>query len=303
MSEPSGSPQSEAAAAEGPEATSTPPADAGTSEGTGLPNSEASPDGSRDESGPEGRGQASEDFEKRFKGLKRTHDEFMQRTGKTLRQWIDQYGGESVAQFAAEYDRLLSDPKVGPLVKQLKEKGTVDPSLLRGGDEPDEEEEWYDPKAKSEVERLRQELAQLKGETFEGAAARAEDRLKSQIEEFLEDYPLSGEDREKFKESLSGEVDGLLKNEQGVKIINNMTKRHFRRIALPIIEEMGALETLAEKRLQNRISQRQGSATDAPSSAATGGVEGEPKREPARSMEEIRRRARRAIEQAGVRGG
>jgi hypothetical protein len=215
------------------------------------------------------------------------HDRLLSEIGEA-RAYIKAYGGNGVAGFLKQFESVLGNPTLGPLVQQLLKTGSVEfPKPKNEWEEPVQEPEW-----KSAMNPLLQELQSLKGEITSLRSQSGMQRITQHTQAFLKEYPLTDEERALFASAVDEKLSSFATNANGAAILQNMDYKTYKSIALPEIEDH--LERILARKTAKAKAQVAQKATDAPG-MASGAKEIKPNGPAPRSVEELRRNVRKAF--------
>lgn len=180
--------------------------------------------------------------------------------------------GQQAATALDQYDLVLKDPTVGPLVNELLRTGKVDMPTSKTTEEiADErlERPWLkdlEERVGPMLEENRMLKAQLEGvQRNTGSQA-----VEKQVSRFLTEYPLTDEQTREFKEDVKKWMSNV-NSPQGLAMLQNMTWEAFQAMGVPMIEKWRS--EIEVRRTETKRQGLQAMATDAPSRVLTTGAE------------------------------
>lgn len=240
--------------------------------------------------------QKGTDWEEAYKGLQRKLEEYAPVAG--LAKQVG--GAKRVAELLYEYDRLITDQKLGKYVQQWRTGSPVEiPDPAARAEGSDVEDDYVDP----EVKRLRDELdslkSQLGGQVREVAVAQIKDRVKGAMQEFYRHdlfRHLTPDERKEIEADVLPKFESYMETEPGRKQLASLTADQIVSLVTPRF--LPIIDKLVDRKRSNTRQTRAGRATDAPFSAATTGREARAEGEPAQNLNEMKQILEEAIREA-----
>ncbi len=216
------------------------------------------------------------DWERDAKEARSRYDKFVaevQPLQETLRSYnLDpQKGANALRQF----DTVLRHEKIGPVVRELLMTGKV-PDIATAA-APAATDEYVDPdvvKLREELAEVRQQLSNVSRNAHTTASTQVSALINQHEKDFLGNYNLTAEEQQKYAESFSQQFNWMV--EKHPEQLMNMQRGTYRRIALPVLDEIlgeRGILGLAERGLAQRQQGLAARATDAPMRAQTTGTE------------------------------
>lgn len=243
------------------------------------------------------------DWEREAKEARSSYDRLANDV-KPLQETLKQYNLDPLrgANALRQFDSVLRHEKLGPAVRELLMTGKV-PDQIASPTPAPAEDVYVDP----DVKALRDEIAELKSQlgtvarnAHTTASSQVNQLITSHENEFLSQYSLTPEEKQRFHEGFAQQYGWMVENAPD-KLVN-MQRPTYRRIALPVLDEIlgeRGILGLAERGLAQRQQGLAARATDAPLRAQTTGNEPSPPATFSANPREsdIKRVAREALEQ------
>lgn len=182
---------------------------------------------------------------------------------------------ERGANALVQFDSVLKDPTLGPLVREKLMTGKTPP--IPSAQPAAATDEYVDPdvvKLREEIAALRNQLGTVAQNAHSTASTQVSALINQHENEFLGGYSLTPDEKQKFSESFSQQFNWMV--ERHPEQLMNMQRGTYRRIALPVLDEIlgeRGILGLAERGLAQRQQGVAARATDAPLRAQTTGTE------------------------------
>lgn len=223
------------------------------------------------------------------------YDRLQQEIGRELLGYTKAFGGgNQIVGFLKQLETLVGNPTLGPIVQNFLKTGQVDLPKPKTNewDEPVQEPDWRNPinSVLTEIQTLKQELNGFKQR--QGMSAITEHTKK-----FLNDYPMSDEERAQFSEYMESQWGTLSANPNGASVLSNMDYDTYETLAYRGVKPF--LDKIYARKLQKQRSQNVQKATDAPAQAPVA-TEKKPNGAMPQNAEQLRRQVRAAFERAMV---
>jgi len=196
------------------------------------------------------------------------YDRLNATVGPQLREYIEKVGsGNNAATLLSQYEKALNHPELGNAIRNFMQTGQVSLPTARGA-EP-EEEDYRDPlevKFETQLAEMRQMVSGLQGQLSTQAASRGVEMVGTYTSSFLDEYPMTVEQKDEFQERLDARM-AAMTSQHGAHLLENMTRDGFDAMALPLIKPF--LVDIVTRQQNTKKSSLQAMATDAPAVAPT----------------------------------
>jgi hypothetical protein len=219
----------------------------------------------------------SYDWERDAKEARSRYDRFVEEV-KPVQEVLRAYNldPKQAANALVQFDAVLKDPTLGPLARERIMTGKTPPVATSQPAAPTDE--YVDPDVKAlrdELAEVKNQLANVSRNAHTTASTQVSGLINQHESEFLGGYNLTVEEKQKFAESFSHQFDWMVKNHP--EQLMNMKRETYRRVALPVLDEIlqegGGILGLAQRGLAQRQQGLAARATDAPLRAQTTGTE------------------------------
>jgi hypothetical protein len=218
------------------------------------------------------------DYERDSKEFRSKYDK-LEAEIKPLQETLRQFNLDPVrgANALRQLDAALQFPKLGPALREALMTGNDPLAAGAAPAAPAPTDEYVDPdvvKLREELAEVRNQLANVSRNAHTTASTQVSALINSHEREFLSAYNLTPEEQQKYAESFSQQFNWMV--EKHPEQLMNMQRGTYRRIALPVLDEVlgeRGILGLAERGLAQRQQGIAGRATDAPLRAQTTGTE------------------------------
>lgn len=184
---------------------------------------------------------------------------------ETLLPIVDQLGGaQGVIQSLERLGKAIGDPKMGPILQQFEQTGSL-PA-------PPDQDEYVDPveaELRGELQGLRSELAAIRGDTLKQSSTLAQQRITGLFQNALRELPLNEEQLAKVNRKAESTMVQWSGTPEGIRALENLDQQSVTTLIRGTLDDNEWFDVV--RRMDgNRHEERQRKATDAPAATATG---------------------------------
>ncbi len=196
------------------------------------------------------------------------YDRLQAAVSKDLLGYVNTYGGgQNVVGFLKQFESLLGNQTLGPIVQTFLKTGQVEMPKPKN----DWEAETTDDPWKQPLNSVLAELQQVKQNLTDIQRSQGMNAVSDYTKRFLAEYPLDETEKATFGEHMDQKLSALTATPNGSALLKNLDYQTFKSLALPGIES--SLDNIIRRRQEKARSNAAARATDAPGRTAGNGNE------------------------------